>query len=42
MNENGIKKSFINISWNEKWLVFMIENSLKMDDEKSFINMIGF
>ena len=30
INGNGIKKSFINISWNEKWLVFMIENSLKI------------
>ena len=40
--EMGWKKWFINISDDEKWLIFMIENSLKMDDEKSFINMIGF
>ena len=39
--EMGWKKWFINISDDEKWLIFMIENSLKMDDEKSFINMIG-
>ena len=42
MNGNGMKKWFINISDDEKWLIFMIENSLKMDDKKSFINMIGF
>ena len=41
-NGNGMKKWFINISDDEKWLIFMIENSLKMDDKKSFINMIGF
>ena len=38
--EMGWKKSFINISWNEKWLVFRIEFSWEMDDENPFINII--
>ena len=29
-NGNGMKKWFINISDDEKWLIFMIENSLKI------------
>ena len=34
--EMGWKKWFINISDDEKWLIFMIENSLKMDDENKW------
>ena len=42
LKNQGNMSIFMEWKWDEKWLIFMIENSLKMDDEKSFINMIGF